>query len=334
MMGTDAIYRTGNWKMDLLRIAAIGSRKNLRRYMTMWMGDPIPACLSAICTPADEEPEVRLPDLPGVIAYEDPEALLAAGGFDGVVLCGDRAMNYRLAGKLLDRGIPVSLGVPFAATAQEAAELAQRAAASKTVCVTAFHDRYTLGAHWARKWLAQFDERERLSLVIHQAPCDMPARSLSDTLLTAVDTAVFYFGLVAQAAAFACREDALSVSLRFACGAVGSIGIGRGPSQGRVIDELAMTLRGSNVFELHNAGHCRIFERGRIVEEIEPRLGRGDTHHVSGHARQVEDFVNAIAGNHKPLSNIQDSCRTLVVYDAIQESLRTGSSVQPRYLPG
>jgi hypothetical protein len=84
---------------------------------------------------------------------------------------------------------------------------------------------------------------------------------------------------------------------------------------------------------IHNSASWRIARDGECVEWREPPtfISLGDSGYETGHLPEIIDFVEAIRERRSTRSNIFESYKSMVVYEAIRESARSGKPIAPIY---
>jgi predicted dehydrogenase len=271
--------------------------------------------------------------------YTDVEAMLASETPDGVIICTGPEGHARLAPVVLRSGFPVYTEKPPALTAAETLAVARAAKETNLLCMTAFKKRYAAAYDRAQQWLANFDPTDRYSISIDYAsaqyPNDQTVRQfLFDFAIHAIDLIPYLFGEVTEVFAFANGPDAYAVSLRFACGAVGTMNLNDGRSFGIPTEEVEITVRGGNFMTIHNSSVWRISENNKCTEWREPPTftSAGDSGNDTGHLAELVEFVTALREGRKTTrSHIAESYRSMVLYEAIRESAETSRVVAVHY---
>jgi predicted dehydrogenase len=286
----------------------------------------------------DEEKAARNARRFGGTPYTDWNAMLDAEAPDGVIICVGPAAHARLAPAVLRRGVPVYTEKPPALTAADALAVARVAHETGLLCTTAFKKRYAACYRRARAWLSQFPVEDRYALSIDYASAqyanDVPRREfLLDFAIHAIDLVGYLFGDVEEAFAFSKGPDAYAVSLRFVGGAVGSMSLSDGRAFMVPTEEVELTVRGGNFMTVHNSSRWRITEEGTPVEWREPPtfISAGDSGNDTGHLAEIVDFLAAIQEGRTTPSNIYESYKSMVLYEAIRASAAQGVPVSVTY---
>jgi predicted dehydrogenase len=270
--------------------------------------------------------------------YADLETMLAQEEPDAVMVCIGPSAHAELARKIIGLGYPVYTEKPPAPNAASALAVARAAEQAGVLCTTAFKKRYTAASTRAQEWLAGFAFEDRLSLSIDYCSggysnTNEHTSFLLDFAIHIIDLTQYLFGDVEAAFAFSKGADAYAVSLRFASGAVGSLNLNDGRSFSVPTEEIELTVKGGNFMTIHNSSVWRITSAGKPGEWREPSTftSGGDSGRDTGHLSEIEDFFAALAEKRSTRSNIYESYKSLVLYDAIRESAETGRVVKPAY---
>lgn len=267
--------------------------------------------------------------------YRDMETMLREQKPDGVMICVGPTLHAQLAIQALRLGFRVYTEKPPAMSAREALEVARVAKETGLLCTTAFKKRYNLAYSRAKGWLGQWAAEEWLAISIDycSAPFknDTPARTfLFDFCIHAIDLAHYLFGDAESVFAFSKGLDAYAVAVKFRNGAVGSFHFNDGRTYSLPTEEVELTVRGGNFMTIHNSSQWRVTEGGKAVEWREPPtfISAGDSGHDTGHLSEVEDFFAALSEGRSTRSNIYESYKTMVLFEAIRESAQTEKTVE------
>ena len=89
---------------------------------------------------------------------------------------------------------------------------------------------------------------------------------------------------------------------------------------------------------IHNGTEYKICENGKCVEWREPStfMSSGDSGYDTGILTELMDFFTAVREGRTTRSNIFESCKTMLLYEAIVESAAGGCVVEIDYtgIPG
>lgn len=270
--------------------------------------------------------------------YQDVEKMLSEQKPDGVIVCIGPEAHAKLSTQILKLGYPVYTEKPPAATAADAWQVAQVASETGLLCTTAFKKRYTEAAGRATQWLGKFPTQDRYSISVdycsaHYANDSARQSFLLDFAIHVIDLTQYLFGDVESVFAFAKGLNAYAVSLRFTSGAVGTLNLNDGRSFGVPTEEIEITVKGGNFMTIHNSSTWKITENQKPCEWREPAtfISQGDSGRDTGHLAEIEDFFKAIKEKRTTRSNIYESYKSMVLYEAIRDSAETGSVVRPEY---
>lgn len=321
-----------------LRLCIVGAGRLSSRRIYPYIGAS-GSELAGVCD-LDPEKANRNARRFGGRAYTDMERMLDIEKPDGVIICINAEQHAALAPEVLRRGIPVYTEKPPALSAAAALEVARVSKEAGVLCMTAFKKRYTVAYSRAKGWINSFAPEDLYSLSLDYAtvqyPNDSQLRSfLFDFAIHGIDLVGYLFGDVTRVCVFAKGWDAYAVSLEFANGAVGSMNLTDGRADAVPTEEVEITVRGGNFMSIHNSSCWRVTENRKPSEWREPPTfaSAGDSGNETGHFAEIVDFVAAIQEGRTTRSNIYESYKSLVLYEAIKESADTGAVTPVRYQP-
>jgi predicted dehydrogenase len=271
-------------------------------------------------------------------AYTDWRRMLDAEGPDAVIICIGPEAHAELAPQVMRRGYPVYTEKPPGPTAQDALAVARVAAETGQLCTTAFKKRYAMAYDRAKAWLSGYDPADYYALSIDYASAqyanDTPRTSfLLDFAIHIIDLTGYLFGEARRVFAFSKGADAYAVSLVFANGAVGSLSLNDGRSFAVPTEEVELTVCGGNWMTIHNSSRWRIVESGQPTEWREPPTftSAGDSGNETGHLAELVDFFHAVQEGRGTRSQISESYKSMVLYEAIRTSAQKGRIVDVTY---
>lgn len=275
----------------------------------------------------------------GGTAYGDMDAMLDAQKPDGVIICIGPEQHAELAPRVLARGLPVYTEKPPAPSAAGALAVARAAKSAGLLCMTAFKKRYSTAFARARQWVEEMPAGSVLSIGIDYASGgysnDSPRSSfLLDFGIHIIDLVGYLMGDAESVFAFTRDQHAYAVSIRFASGAVGSLNLNDGRSFGVPTEEVEISAAGGNAITVRNSSSWRILSGGKCTEWREPSTftSAGDSGNDTGHLAEIAEFFQAIQEKRTTTrSQIAESYKSMVLYEAIGESARTGQVVRVRY---
>ncbi|MBO9608815.1 MAG: Gfo/Idh/MocA family oxidoreductase [Paenibacillaceae bacterium] len=268
----------------------------------------------------------------GGTPYGDAEEMAERERPDAVIVCIGPEQHHALATVLMRRGIPVYTEKPPAPSAQEALELARLSRETGVLCTTAFKKRYNHAYSRAKQWLGGFDAGQYVSLSVDYASDfyhnTVPRNEfLLDFAIHLIDVTAYLFGDAEQVCSFAKGKDAYAVSVKFRSGAVGSLSFNDARSFTVPTEEVELSVAGGNFMTIHNSSVWRITENGKPSEWREPPtfVSGGDSGYDTGHFAEIADFFAAVKEGRTTRSNIYESYKTMVLYEAIKRSAETGA---------
>jgi predicted dehydrogenase len=274
----------------------------------------------------------------GGTPYNDVASMLAGQKPDGVVICVGPEAHATLAKLALNLGYPVYTEKPPALCSADALDVARVARKAGLLCTTAFKKRYSLAYSRAKQWIDQRPATDLLSLSFDYCSAyydNKPPRTLlSDFSIHVIDLILYLFGDVEAVFAFTKDHHAYAVSLRFANGAVGTLNTNDGRSFAIPTEEVEISARDGCFMTVHNSSSWRITEKNQPSEWREPPTftSLGDSGRETGHLAEIEDFVAALReGRRTTRSEIYESYKTMVLYEAIKRASETGEVVKVRY---
>ena len=322
--------------MNPPRLVIIGAGNLSTRRIYPYIG-AAGAQLVGVCDKALEKAG-RNAKLFGGAAHDDLEVMLDEQEPDGAIICIGPEAHAELAPIVMRRGIPVYTEKPPAATAAEALAVARVSKETGVLCTTAFKKRYNVAYSRAKAFIDEFDPSDWYSLSVDYASAqytnDSPRRTfLLDFAIHLIDLSAYLFGYPTDVFAFSKGLDAYAVSVKYEHGAVGSFNFNDGRTFGIPTEEVEISIRGGNFMSVHNSSFWRIARDGKCMEWREPPTftSAGDSGNETGHLAEIVDFVAAIQEGRTTRSRIYESYRSMVLYEAIVESARTGEVVRPRY---
>lgn len=272
--------------------------------------------------------------------YTDMEEMLDTEAPDATFICIGPERHAALAPIVMRKGIPVYTEKPPAPTAAAALAVARVSEETGVLCTTAFKKRYAAAYERAKAWLAQFPDEALYSISVDYASGayanDSPRHEfLLDFAIHLIDLILFLGGDVTEVFSFSKGPHAYAVSLQFANGGVGSMNLNDGRTFSVPTEEIEITVGGGNFMTIHNSSSWRITEDGTPVEWREPLtfISAGDSGRDTGHLAEIEAFLSAIREGRSTRSNIYQSYKSMVLYEAVKRSAATRTPVTVHYQP-
>ena len=315
------------------RICVVGAGRLSSRRLYPYLG-AAGAQLVGVCDMDSEKAQINARRFGGR-AYTDMTEMLDREQPDGVMICIGPEQHAALAAQVMRRGLPVYTEKPPAPSAAEARALMEIARERPVLCMTAFKKRHATAYARGKEWLGQFDPRDFSMLSIDYASGQYgnatPQSSfLLDFAIHIIDLTQFLFGEVATVCAFAKGLDAYAVSLRFRNGAVGTLSLNDARSFAIPTEEVELSVTGGNFMSIHNSSCWKITEHGEAREWHEPMTftSGGDSGNDTGHFAEIVDFISAVQEQRiTSRSSIEESYKSMVLYEAIVQSAETGRIV-------
>lgn len=323
--------------MDFPKIVIIGAGNLSTKRIYPYIG-AAGAKLAGVCD-RDLAKAEKNAALWGGRPYADLEVMLEAEKPDGVIICVGPEAHAEIAAFVLKKGFPVYTEKPPAPTARDALKVARVAREKDLLCVTAFKKRYNHAYTRAREFISHFPKDDLYSLSIDYASAqyanDSPRRSfLLDFAIHMIDLSGYLFGEAEEVFTFSKGPDAYAVSVKYANGAVGSFNFNDGRSFQIPTEEVEISIRGGNFMSIHNSSVWKIVKEGKPVEWREPPTftSAGDDGYDTGHLAELVDFVRGVSLNStNSRSSIFESYKTMVLYEGIVQSAKTGKPVRIEY---
>jgi predicted dehydrogenase len=264
--------------------------------------------------------------------YNDMEQMLNTEKPDCVIVCIGPQQHYELAPRIMKMGYPVYTEKPPAPTSLQALEMARVSKETGVLCTTAFKKRYTVAASRAKEWIDKFNPSDLYSISADYGYSEYN-HFLHDFTIHMMDLISYLFGDVKEVFCFSKGTEAYAVSLKFVNGAVGALNLTCGRSKGIPTEEVEISVRGGNCMTIHNSSTWKISENGKPMEWREPPtfVSSGDSGYETGHLAEIEDFFDAVREGRTTRSNIYESYKSVVLYEAIRDSAETGRLIQVQY---
>lgn len=318
------------------RVCIVGAGKHSTKRIYPYIG-AAGAQLVGICVRTNQKKAERNARRFGGRVYTDLEKMLNIEKPNGVIICIGPDQHAVLASVIMRRGIPVYTEKPPASSAKKALEIARISKETGVLCTIAFKKRYNIAYTRAREWIDSLRE-DPISISVDYASGhyanDTPRNSfLLDFAIHIIDLVGYLFGDVERVFCFRKNLDAYAVSLKFRNGAVGTLNLNDERSFRVPTEEVEISMAGGNFVTIHNSSCWRISQNGKPVEWREPPtfVSAGDSGNDTGHFAEVIDFFQAIKEKRTTRSNIYESYKSFVLYEAIKESSESGKVVDVKY---
>lgn len=322
--------------MKDLKIGIVGAGKLATKRIYPYIG-AAGGHLVGVCD-LDAEKAARNARRFGGTVYADYREMIEREKPDAVMVCIGPEQHAELAPAILKLGLPVYTEKPPAPTAKQALEIARLAKNTGLLCTTAFKKRYNVSNNRAKEWLAKFAPEDYYSISVDYCSAqyaNVTPRNdfLLDFAIHQIDLIPYLFGDVDEVFCYAKGKDAYAVSARFAHGGVGAFNFNCGRSFQVPTEEIELTVRGGNFMTIHNSSVWRITESGQPCEWREPVtfVSSGDSGNDTGHLAEIVDFFAALREGRSTRSEIYQSYKSMVFYEAIRASAESGRTVKVEY---
>ena len=268
--------------------------------------------------------------------YTDWRKMIEQEAPDAVIACVGPDLHYEAARWCLARRTPIYTEKPPASNAAQIDELLDLARDHRTLCMTGFKKRYSACYRRAKQWLDAFPpaDWECFSMDWYAGKFDLNRKPRETVLLDfgihAIDLATWLFGPAEKVAALSKDWGSFAITLKMACGMIGTLTISDQRSFAFPAEETEITVTGGHAISIHNSTSWRIMEAGRPTEWFEPPtcLAGGDSGYNTGMLKELEVFADLVRDLRSPIENLATSRCTMRLYDAIHDSVRRGGSWQ------
>ncbi|HYE04115.1 MAG TPA: Gfo/Idh/MocA family oxidoreductase [Planctomycetota bacterium] len=279
-------------------------------------------------------------------AFTDAAAMLDATRPDGVVVCAGPQAHVAMALLALERRIPVYTEKPAAPTADEAWRVAQASRAAGTLAMTGFKYRYGRAMDKVMAIMAapEFGPMKALSVVrcggwMQNDPRDLRTQFLHDFCCHPIDMVCHVGGEIDEVYTASTAPDSYAITVRFASGAVGSLLLSCRADWGRPVDRTEILGAPGHIIEIEDQIFMRYHVGTAPRASHDPRFctAGSDSMEETGFIPEMRAFVEHCAGTRPPEripSRIEESARSLAVFEAIQRSAASRRPERPARFDG
>ena len=346
--------------MTRIRIAVAGAGAIGQAHMRLAQSSPT-LVLSAVVDPSPAAP--ALAERAGVALYRSLEQLLDHDRPDGLVLATPNHLHVPQALQCIAVGLPILLEKPIATTVAEGARLLEAATASSARVLVGHHRAHSPIMAKAREVVAS-GQLGRLVAVTGSATFYKPDHYFAEApwrreigggplllnMIHEVHNLRMLCGEITAVQAIASRatrgfpvEDTVSISLRFANGALGSFMLSDTAACARSWEQ---TARENTAYPSYDDEDCYVVSgtngslsvptmRLRTYPRPQDRswwkqfeLGVVGLVRQDPLALQMEHFGAVIRGEAEPLVGVRDGLLNLRVTEAIAQAARSGQMVE------
>ena len=346
--------------MTKIRIAVAGAGAIGQAHMRLAQSSPT-LVLSAVVDPSPAAP--ALAERAGVALYRSLEQLLEVDRPDGLVLATPNHLHVPQALQCIAVGLPILLEKPIATTVAEGARLLEAATASSAKVLVGHHRAHSPIMAKAREVVAS-GQLGRLVAVTGSATFYKPDHYFAEApwrreigggpillnMIHEVHNLRMLCGEITAVQAIASQatrgfpvEDTVSISLRFANGALGSFMLSDTAACARSWEQ---TSRENTAYPSYDDEDCYVVSgtngslsvptmRLRTYPRPQDRswwkqfeLGVVGLVRQDPLALQMEHFGAVIRGEAEPLVGVRDGLLNLRVTEAIAQAARSGQTVE------
>jgi len=314
----------------------------------------LPVRIAAV---ADTNPErlALVGDRYGVTArYADAEALLAHPGLDAVGMAVGPAVHARIGMAALERGLPVFMEKPPAATAREAQALADAASRAGRPCVVGFMKRYSTANRIAFNVLRQNEFGPCASLLgeYMTAPGYFVGNPdytgfLLHHCVHAMDLVPFFMGepvetVMARPFELAPGKLLLHVGFGFGSGALATVVMGTHQSRATPMewwqvmgDHKRVEVRNVHEVRYYRAPPFKAAEPSATLDPAQDALIWEPNHTAAanedhkGYHALLAAFLARVRGEPSDAPEIADGVRAMAVLEAMIRAMESGVAERP-----
>ncbi len=296
--------------------------------------------LVAVCD-VDEEAARRCAKRFGAPRTEtDYRKLLNPDEVDGVLVVVHATMHHKIAIEAMRAGLHVYTEKPPSLSAADALACARVARETGRICMTGFKKRYAPAYQAARKIIQGEMEPGHRHMEYtynfshyHVGSTDPAGAFLLDAGIHAIDAVRFFMGEVTELVTFQSGSGGIeghAIALRFDDGSVGTLNLSARGTPAHPHELLKVTGSRTTVL-VNNVVDLRVYRHEGPTEVSRPSyVASGNwTEVTTGFAGEAQAFEAALRDGTAPVSNIESSYRSMVLFEAIRES--RGQVVQVRY---
>ena len=270
----------------------------------------------------------------------DYHELLNPDEVDGVMIVVHATLHHKIAADALRAGLHVFTEKPPSMTAAESLAVARVAAESGKVCMTAFKKRYAPAYVKARKVIMEEmppgERHLEYTYNLSQYRMDDPDPAhwfLLDAGIHAIDAVRFFMGEVDELVTYKSGsngKESYAIAMRFADGSAGTLNLSARGTPGKGHELLKVTGDGKTVL-VENVVNLAVHRRNGPTDiEWPSYVASGNwTEVTTGFAGEVQTFERVLREGIVPVSNIESSYRSMVLYEAIRDS--NGKSIRVRF---
>ncbi|MEA3402064.1 MAG: Gfo/Idh/MocA family oxidoreductase [Armatimonadota bacterium] len=251
-------------------------------------------------------------------AYQDLRKMIDEMDLDAVLVCGPPEMHAEAAAMALERGCHVWTEVPPAPTAAEAEHIAQLADARGLIAQPGLMMRFAPAYERLKRTIDDQDFGEPTSLAITWWPAKLPGHDepLLFDAIHAVDLARMLLGEIEQWQALA-ADEAASMALRFASGALGSLSFAAGSGRPREVVAVAARRALAVVQDRREVAVSRADREESTLWR--PASGGAGPGAEQGFLAELQHFLRAVLGEVEPRATMSDAAAAMALIETLTE---------------
>ncbi len=322
--------------MDDTKVCLVGAGGFATRRIYPYIGHA-GGYIAGICTQSLETSE-RNARRYGGKQYTSIDDMLDAERPDCVIVCVGPKEHPDLAVQIMEKGYPVYTEKPQSMTSSDSIRMAEASKKTGMLCSIAYKKRYATVFARARQWIDGFPREKLSSISIDCASGPFRNERPDNSFLLQcgihiIDLLLYLYGDVKKVFCFAREMNAYSINLTFASGAIGTMNLSDTGSMTVPTEEVEIGIEGGNFMRIHNGSEYKICEKGKCVEWREPStfMSSGDSGNDTGLLAEIVDFFAAVREGRSTRSNIFESCKAMLLYEAILNSANSEAIVEIDY---
>jgi len=261
----------------------------------------------------------------------DYHELLNPDEVDGVMVVVHATLHHKIAVEAMRAGLHVFTEKPPSMTSAESLAVARVAAESGRICMTAFKKRYAPAYVKARRIIMEeMPPGERhleytYNLSHYRMDDPDPAHwFLLDAGIHAIDAVRFFMGEVDELVTYKSGSngrESYAIAMQFADGSVGTLNLSARGTPGKGHELLKVTGDGKTIL-VENVVNLAVYRHSGPTDiEWPAYVASGNwTEVTTGFACEIQAFERVLREGTAPISDIESSYRSMVLYEAIRDS--------------
>jgi predicted dehydrogenase len=299
--------------------------------------------LAAVCDLDEARARTAAAGFGGEAVYLDHRAMLERAELDAVVVSVGALGHPELAIDALEAGLPVYTEKPPAVTAADVLRVLEASRRTGQICMTGFCKRFApayrrthdavhapgfgapslLTIDWSCGPWYTGEPGDHIVSWYTRDPASTRTWFLLDFAIHMIDMARWLFGEVDEVYARRREERAYAITLAFANGAVGTLGFTQDQGVGdefRLTERLDVVGAAGESVSMPHAGRMTHYRARDVVDAYETPFAVTDSLVEQGYVGELAEFLAAVREGREPEASIESSYRTMLLYEAIEES--------------